>query len=552
MAAEDKVTLSVSDAVSLAKQRVASTPTLVVTGEVTGFRGPNARSGHCYFQVKDDQSAMDVIVWKGTYQHAGIDLRDGMELELSGRFDVYQRTGRLSFVARSVSVAGEGLLRQRVAELARRLEREGLMDPARKRPIPRFCTRVAVVTSLSGSVIDDVKRTLSRRNPLVEIDEVGCKVQGEGAPATIIRALAVAAAARPEAILLVRGGGSFEDLMTFNDEALARAVAACPVPVVTGIGHEPDTSICDMVADRRASTPTAAAESVAPAIDEVVETINARQDRLGKAVATMVARESQRVEELGARAGRSERARLGREEVYVGSLASRRVFREPMCMVTDRLDQLRMSEQRLHDAIPTSLQRRRRALDQDATRLIDVGPRLLRPYESDLARLASSLDALSPLKVLGRGYAIARDAEGHVISDAGQVERGDGIEVLLGRGSVKAQVTEKREGRSRRAAGARERKPMEEQQTMDEPRRVEDMTFKEASTELEHIVRSLEAGDLELEESLERYSRGVELLKSLRARLADAEQKVRVLLDASNDEALPDTTDAPSTAFLGE
>ena len=271
MAAEDKVTLSVSDAVSLAKQRVASTPTLVVTGEVTGFRGPNARSGHCYFQVKDDQSAMDVIVWKGTYQHAGIDLRDGMELELSGRFDVYQRTGRLSFVARSVSVAGEGLLRQRVAELALRLEREGLMDPARKRPIPRFCTRVAVVTSLSGSVIDDVKRTLSRRNPLVEIDEVGCKVQGEGAPATIIRALAVAAAARPEAILLVRGGGSFEDLMTFNDEALARAVAACPVPVVTGIGHEPDTSICDMVADRRASTPTAAAESVAPAIDEVVE-----------------------------------------------------------------------------------------------------------------------------------------------------------------------------------------------------------------------------------------------------------------------------------------
>ncbi|MDY3901078.1 MAG: exodeoxyribonuclease VII large subunit [Atopobiaceae bacterium] len=447
MAAEDKVTLSVSDAVSLAKQRVASTPTLVVTGEVTGFRGPNARSGHCYFQVKDDQSAMDVIVWKGTYQHAGIDLRDGMELELSGRFDVYQRTGRLSFVARSVSVAGEGLLRQRVAELARRLEREGLMDPARKRPIPRFCTRVAVVTSLSGSVIDDVKRTLSRRNPLVEIDEVGCKVQGEGAPATIIRALAVAAAARPEAILLVRGGGSFEDLMTFNDEALARAVAACPVPVVTGIGHEPDTSICDMVADRRASTPTAAAESVAPAIDEVVETINARQDRLGKAMETMVARESQRVEELGARAGRSERARLGREEVYVGSLASRRVFREPMSMVTDRLDQLRMSEQRLHDAIPTSLQRRRRALDQDATRLIDVGPRLLRPYESDLARLASSLDALSPLKVLGRGYAIARDAEGHVISDAGQVERGDGIEVLLGRGSVKAQVTEKREGR---------------------------------------------------------------------------------------------------------
>ena len=445
--AEESITLTVTDAVTLAKQKVSSTPTLVVTGEVTGFRGPNARSGHCYFQVKDEESAMDVIVWKSTYQRSGIRLRDGMELELRGKFDVYQRTGRLSFVARSVSVAGEGLLRQRVAELARKLEREGLMDPARKRPIPRFCTRVAVVTSLSGSVIDDVKRTLSRRNPLVEIDEVGCKVQGAGAPATIIRALEVAAAARPEAILLVRGGGSFEDLMTFNDEALARAVAACPIPVVTGIGHEPDTSNCDMVADRRASTPTAAAESVAPAIDEVVETINARQDRLGKAMVAIVGGESQHVETLQSRAVQAMASRIEREEVYVDSLGRRRVFQEPMSMVRDRLDQLLLSEQRLHDAIPHSLERKAREVEDEAARLTGAATRVLRPYESEMARLASSLEALSPLKVLGRGYAIARDGAGHVVSDAEQTEVGEEIEVLLGRGSLLTKVTEKREAR---------------------------------------------------------------------------------------------------------
>ncbi|MGI6755324.1 MAG: exodeoxyribonuclease VII large subunit [Atopobiaceae bacterium] len=441
MAAE-RMTLSVTDAVTLAKDRVSDTPTLVVTGEVSGFSGPNARSGHCYFAVKDEASAMDVIVWRSTYQNAGFQLKDGLKVQLCGKFDIYQRTGRLSFIARSISVAGEGLLRQKVAELARKLEREGLMDPARKRKIPRFCTRVAVVTSLSGSVIDDVKRTLSRRNPLVAIDAVGCKVQGEGAPQTIIRALQIAAAAKPDAILLVRGGGSFEDLMTFNDEALARAVASCPVPVVTGIGHEPDTSICDMVSDRRTSTPTAAAESVAPAIDEVIETINARQERLASTMVHILGKQNQELDVLLARQERSIMARLEQEKIKLAALRDRRVFKDPMSMVSDRQDQLRMSEQRLHDAIPLSLERTRKQLDGSAERLYAAGPRICRPHEALVARLAASLDALSPLKVLSRGYAIARDEHGAVIQDAQRVQVGSDIEVLLGAGSLKAEVKE--------------------------------------------------------------------------------------------------------------
>lgn len=138
---------------------------MTVVGEVSGFRGPNARSGHCYFEVKDGGASMSVIVWRGTHQKLSFELRDGLEVQLTGKFDIYKGSGRMSFVASRVEASGEGLLRQRIAELARRLQVEGLMDDRRKRPIPAFCSRVCVVTSLSGSVIEDVKRTLARRNP---------------------------------------------------------------------------------------------------------------------------------------------------------------------------------------------------------------------------------------------------------------------------------------------------------------------------------------------------------------------------------------------------
>ncbi len=177
---QERKELSVSQAVEIAAGALDAIPQLSVLGEVTGFRGPNARSGHCYFQIKDDSAAVDCIIWKGAYLKRTFDLRDGMQVSFKGSFNLYKATGRMSFVARSFSLAGEGLLRQQVAQLAEKLRREGLMDEARKRRIPVFCSRVAVVTSLSGAVIDDVKRTLRRRNPLVELVCVGAKVQGEG------------------------------------------------------------------------------------------------------------------------------------------------------------------------------------------------------------------------------------------------------------------------------------------------------------------------------------------------------------------------------------
>ena len=432
--------LSVSEAVSLAKGAVEAWPTLVVSGEVSGFRGPNARSGHCYFEVKDDEASMSVIVWRGTAQKMGFQLKDGLAVRLTGKFDVYKASGKLSFVARRVEAAGEGLLRQQVAELARALDREGLMDPSRKRHVPAFCSRVGVVTSLSGSVIEDVKRTLARRNPLVEIDVVGCSVQGADAPATILRALETAAAARPDAILLVRGGGSFEDLMCFNDERLARAIAGCPVPVVTGIGHEPDVTIADMVADRRASTPTAAAESVAPAIDEVERQMVQRQVRLGRAMSAALASRSQSVASLARLMASSAQSSLAKRRLALDALGSRRCLVDPLATLRDRAGELAQTEERLHDAIPRALATERERMDRVSARLGAVGPRLTRPAEAALARFAASLDALSPLSVLSRGYAIAQDAAGHVVKEASELVVGNEVRVLLGRGSFDATV----------------------------------------------------------------------------------------------------------------
>ena len=436
--------ISVTRAVEAAHRAVGIMPTLVVTGEVSGFRGPSRPKNHCYFKVKDDSSSMDVIIWGGIYNSLGIELKDGLEILISGRFEVYQQSGKLSFIASKVEVAGDGLLMMRVQELARKLRLEGLMDDSRKRDVPRFCSRIVVVTSLSGSVIDDVKRTLARRNPFVEILVVGAPVQGRDAPAVLVRALAAAAAAHPDCILLVRGGGSYEDLMAFNDEVLVRAVASSPVPVVTGIGHEPDTTICDMVADRRASTPTAAAESVAPALDEVVGQINDREARLGRALSQTLAARDAAIEAMGHRAGQAIARTLSSERSKVESLSTRRCLTDPTSLVADRASALLMSEQRLHDALPRSLARKRLDLGRTSERLVGLSARILRPHEATLVDLASTLDALSPLKVLGRGYAIARDGAGHVISSPSQVAVGDTVSVLVERGTLVTRVVEAR------------------------------------------------------------------------------------------------------------
>ena len=415
--------ISVSQASALAKNTLKGLGTLCVIGEVSGFRG-TARGGHCYFEVKDAESALSAIIWKGVYQSLGFTLEDGQQLVMYGDFDVYKASGKLSFVIRYAELAGEGILRQQVAQLERRLAAEGLMDDARKLHVPEFCERIVVCTSFSGKVLHDVEVTLARRNPLVVVDRVECSVQGKEAPPTIIDALRTAEAMRPDAILLVRGGGSFEELMCFNDEGVARAIAACTVPIVTGIGHEPDTTIADKVADKRASTPTAAAEQVAPSIKEIRGKLDDRRMRLASAMGA----------QLSARAAALE------------ALASRPCLTSPYALLEERAAELVQTEQRLADAPLRLIERLSFGTDKLAIRLGHAGAQMTAPFSARLARLEVNLHALSPLAVLGRGYAIVH-AGGHVITSYTQAHAGDALTVQLADGAIEATVTETQEGR---------------------------------------------------------------------------------------------------------
>ena len=438
---EDSV-LSVSDAVLFAKNEVASMPSMTVVGEVSGFRGPNYKSGHCYFDVKDPVSSMSVIVWSKIYAASGITLQDGMKIQMKGKFDIYASSGKLSFHARTIQIAGEGDLRQKVAQLAKKLEKEGLTDISRKRSIPEFCTRIGVVTSLSGSVIDDVKRTLARRNPLVELEVSGCAVQGTHAPATIIRALQVAATTRPDAILLVRGGGSFEDLMCFNDEGVARAIAACPIPVITGIGHEPDTTIADIVSDRRTSTPTAAAESVAPAISELQTTFNNRISRLGNATRKILQFYKTGLITVEQRSNLAMKNVLSSKKYQLDKLSDRPCLKDPIYIISTRTEDLNQTEQRLMDAFPALLSRKKEMLFVESQRLIRASAAMFHPHQALLSSLAGRLDALSPLKVLTRGYAYVQDERGSVIKTAKEASVGDSLLVKMRDGTIKATVSD--------------------------------------------------------------------------------------------------------------
>ncbi|PWL79625.1 MAG: exodeoxyribonuclease VII large subunit [Coriobacteriia bacterium] len=393
---------------------------LTVIGEVSEF---NDKPGYkaAYFTVHDDDCSMPCLMWRDRYNASGVTLQAGMLVELTGNFSCYPAKGRLQFSVASMQVAGEGKLRMQVAQLARKLEAEGLMDASRKRRVPPLPQRIAVVTSPRGKAVHDVIRTLRRRYPLGELLICGVPVEGQDAPARIIQGLEAACAATPapDVILLVRGGGSYEDLMPFNDESLARAVAASPIPVVTGIGHEPDNSICDMVSDRRCSTPTAAAEAIALSTEELSNKLANAQDALRRSVENYM---------------QVQQAQLDR-------LLDRPLWHDTHYLTGSYFQTLDAMEERLLRAIPDALRADAHALELLKGRLLNLGPHLCDGFGRDIALCATKLDALSPLKTLSRGYSITYAADGHSIVDSVQhVNDGDHIQVQVQDGRLACTV----------------------------------------------------------------------------------------------------------------
>ncbi len=405
--------LTVVEAMTLARRALESV-TVRVVGEVSEF---NDKPGYkaAYFTVCDENASMPCMMWRDAYLASGVDLRCGVLVELSGSFSAYVPKGRMQFMVKRLALAGEGMLRMQVADLARKLESEGLMRAERKRALPAYPARIAVVTSPRGKAVHDVIRTLRRRYPLAELLVAGVAVEGTDAPRAIVEGLEAAAGASPDVILLVRGGGSYEDLMPFNHELVARAVASSPVPVVTGIGHEPDTSIADMVADLRASTPTAAAEAVAPSIEELRQRLVSITRLLGRALSHTVQSYEHRL-------------RL---------VARRPVLCDPAVLTGPAWQRIDMVALDLARAIPLRLSRDAQRLAYLRERLVRVGPRVHERAAERVAREGGRLMDLSPNAILGRGYALCLAEDGRVVvRSPDQVRTGEPVQVRVAGGRI--------------------------------------------------------------------------------------------------------------------
>ena len=247
-------------------------PPLWIRGEVSNFTAH--RNGHWYFTLKDASAAVSCVVWARDTVRIPAPPDEGMQVMAHGQLSLYPARGQVQFMVRALEAEGEGLWRKAFEATRERLEKDGLLDPARKRPIPRFPQRVAVVTSPDGAALHDIRSVIARRNPSVDVIVIPAAVQGETAPASLVAALERVARWRgADVVIIGRGGGSREDLWAFNDEQVARAIAACPLPTISAVGHEVDVTIADLVADLRAATPSAAAEAAVPVLDELVEAL---------------------------------------------------------------------------------------------------------------------------------------------------------------------------------------------------------------------------------------------------------------------------------------
>ena len=407
-------------------------PLVSVRGEVSNFT--RAASGHLYFALKDAAAQVRCTMWKGRAAALAMRFGDGDAVEVRASVTLFEARGEYQLNVESVRMAGAGALFEAFVRLKEKLAREGLFDAARKRPLPGLPRTVAVVTSLGAAALRDVLATLKRRSPMVRIVVCPTPVQGVGAGERIARAL-VAAAKAADVVILCRGGGSIEDLWAFNEEIVARAIAKCAVPVISGVGHETDFTIADFVADLRAPTPTAAAEMVAPARAD----LTAHLARLARALAdAFVAAQAVRIQRLdwAARSLVAPAQRLAERRRRLGDLA-RRITAGAQLTARASRARLALASARLRRPDLASAVSRTEAL---ATRQVRAARVMLTSAARRLERAQVALTHLNPMRVLARGYAVVRDAKGRTLRDADTLATGDKLDVTLARGGALVQV----------------------------------------------------------------------------------------------------------------
>jgi exodeoxyribonuclease VII large subunit len=416
-------------------------PDVWIEGEVSNLR--RAASGHCYFTLKDGEGSLKAVLFRTHALRVPFVMEAGQQVLARGRLSVYAGSGDLQLYVTAVEPAGLGALQMAFEQAKARLMADGLTDPARKRPIPPFPGRVAVVTSLQGAALRDVLSVLRRRGALFDVVVVPALVQGAEAPQSLRRGLTRAARVPGvQVVLLTRGGGSVEDLWAFNDETLARMVAACPVPVVSAVGHEVDTVLTDLTADLRAPTPSVAAELLTARSEGLREQVSQARRRLGHLAGSRLLRSRERLDRC--RPERAAQHVLRRMQIIqeAGDRAAERAERA----TTLRLERAGHRLGRCRQALsPEGLRRWIAGLagrfDMDRERLAVAGPARLARDRGRFANLARLLASLSPLGVLARGYAAAFDARGDLLTDAAALSPGDEVTLALGRGSVDCAVT---------------------------------------------------------------------------------------------------------------
>lgn len=399
---EQKI-LSVTELNQLVRGKLERDPDLqsvCIRGEISNYK--LYPSGHHYFSLKDSESAIRCVLFKGNALSLRFRPENGMQVLAVGRVSLYPRDGSYQFYCTRLLPDGAGDLSVAFEQLKQKLFQEGLFDPARKKKLPVFPHRIGIVTSPAGAAVHDMLRILGKRYPLSKVILLPVRVQGAEAPGEIARAIDYANAHAIADVLIVgRGGGSVEDLWAFNDEGVSRAIFRSRIPVVSAVGHEPDVTISDFTADLRAATPSNAAELVAPDQSELRAALEGMR-------ASMLA---------------SMRQRLTRSRQQLTGLSASPMLRNPM----------------------NYLQERRLRLDKLTGDFRRVGTRLLQARRQGLIRLSASLDAMSPLKVLARGYSMTADADGRLISSVTEVSPGQSLTILVSDGRIRAAV-ERTEG----------------------------------------------------------------------------------------------------------
>ena len=389
---------SVSEVNGLIKNMIDGVPELsgvYIRGELSNYK--IYPSGHHYFTLKDAESSLRCVMFKSSAVRLRFRPESGMKVIAFGRISVFPRDGAYQLYCGTLTPDGVGDLHVAFEQLKEKLYREGLFDESHKKPLPAYPRRIAVVTSSAGAAVHDMIRILRRRYPIAKVLLLPVRVQGAEAPPEIVGAIRYANRWRLADVLITgRGGGSLEDLWAFNDERVARAIYESEIPVISAVGHEPDVTIADFVADRRASTPSNAAEIAVPDMTELLRALTDTQGRMTQGICRLLERQDERLE----------------------AIRSKRVLSDPMAFLQDRRLQLDYVQQKLSAAAKGQL-------EEDVRRF---------------TRLTAALDALSPLKVLGRGYAMAQSEDGAILRDSAQVSPGDRIRVQLARGSLNCSV----------------------------------------------------------------------------------------------------------------